>query len=541
MTLETISLFDSMEMDNTQRRVASRRALALAHNRVETSLGRFLRGARSEEEFFDRLALVQDDFSGLVTTASSEVGHDYPAAIASALRDHYLLAAKGVQFAETPTEKQEEEEEEKTAMVKEAPGKHHMPGVSDKRNRQYEHIKDSLLESGKSEDRAKEEAARTVNKQRAEHGETKEGRWSSINVISIFPQDPGMSQPAPQGAPQAQEDPNYQSWLQRQQQQRAQQAQGLSPAQFQHPDPMMDNEPGTLTFPQEWNRAGKQGSPLGSPADRDRAVSDWLNQQTPQWREQAGATPIGGGQCPECKSPLNPNGDCERCGWYPGASQRTGLPWIDKYPNAGAEFERDSQPGYMAAANPSEQRDTSPDTVTCPECGGDGKTAGAAKCAKCSGKGKVPNFGDSAVDFYGADIKTSAEDGAHGNTDLGGPSPKMKKEKWTPQSVPKPNSTMTGEEGIGQTHSEEKDIVEPIKATNPSPLKEIDGSEATQDKNERETLPENSGDAGFDGGGPGPAPHTDTFGNDGQTTPVTNKALASWPSSTAVTSAFLDI
>ena len=44
---------------------------------------------------------------------------------------------------------------------------------SDKRERQYEHIKESAQESGKSEKRAKEIAARTVNKQRKESGETK--------------------------------------------------------------------------------------------------------------------------------------------------------------------------------------------------------------------------------------------------------------------------------------------------------------------------------------------------------------------------------
>lgn len=65
--------------------------------------------------------------------------------------------------------------EQKAAMIKEAPGNQHMKGVSPKRNRQYEHIKEQLMESGKGEDEAKEEAARTVNKQRAEHGETKEG------------------------------------------------------------------------------------------------------------------------------------------------------------------------------------------------------------------------------------------------------------------------------------------------------------------------------------------------------------------------------
>jgi hypothetical protein len=46
-------------------------------------------------------------------------------------------------------------------------------GWSDKRERQYEHIKESEKEQGRSTDRAKEIAARTVNKQRAEAGETK--------------------------------------------------------------------------------------------------------------------------------------------------------------------------------------------------------------------------------------------------------------------------------------------------------------------------------------------------------------------------------
>ena len=42
-----------------------------------------------------------------------------------------------------------------------------------KRERQYEHIKDSYEERGVSEDEAEERAARTVNKQRAEAGETR--------------------------------------------------------------------------------------------------------------------------------------------------------------------------------------------------------------------------------------------------------------------------------------------------------------------------------------------------------------------------------
>jgi len=50
---------------------------------------------------------------------------------------------------------------------------------SDKRERQYEHIKESYEEQGRSEDKAEEIAARTVNKTRTEHGETKAQREKS--------------------------------------------------------------------------------------------------------------------------------------------------------------------------------------------------------------------------------------------------------------------------------------------------------------------------------------------------------------------------
>ena len=44
---------------------------------------------------------------------------------------------------------------------------------SAKRERQYEHIKDNLLERGEDKDSAEELAARTVNKERAQKGESK--------------------------------------------------------------------------------------------------------------------------------------------------------------------------------------------------------------------------------------------------------------------------------------------------------------------------------------------------------------------------------
>jgi hypothetical protein len=53
-----------------------------------------------------------------------------------------------------------------------------------KRARQYEHIKDSLEDQGRSEDEAEEIAARTVNKERARAGESRIRSRSSVEDIS---------------------------------------------------------------------------------------------------------------------------------------------------------------------------------------------------------------------------------------------------------------------------------------------------------------------------------------------------------------------
>jgi Rho termination factor, N-terminal domain len=53
-----------------------------------------------------------------------------------------------------------------------------------KRARQYEHIKSGLRSRGASEDRAEEIAARTVNKERARHGESREASPLSRRDIS---------------------------------------------------------------------------------------------------------------------------------------------------------------------------------------------------------------------------------------------------------------------------------------------------------------------------------------------------------------------
>lgn len=55
---------------------------------------------------------------------------------------------------------------------------------SDKRERQYEHIKEGLEDRGRPEPLAERIAARTVNKERARHGEADHSSRTSTDDIS---------------------------------------------------------------------------------------------------------------------------------------------------------------------------------------------------------------------------------------------------------------------------------------------------------------------------------------------------------------------
>jgi len=55
---------------------------------------------------------------------------------------------------------------------------------TDKRERQYEHIKEGLVERGDSEGEAEEVAARTVNKARARSGESRTASRTSVDDLS---------------------------------------------------------------------------------------------------------------------------------------------------------------------------------------------------------------------------------------------------------------------------------------------------------------------------------------------------------------------
>ena len=66
---------------------------------------------------------------------------------------------------------------------------------NDKRERQYGHIKDGLLERGESNDLAEEIAARTVNKERARAGEARESQpHVDRRHLVIPPRRPALAQ-----------------------------------------------------------------------------------------------------------------------------------------------------------------------------------------------------------------------------------------------------------------------------------------------------------------------------------------------------------
>jgi hypothetical protein len=71
---------------------------------------------------------------------------------------------------------------------------------SSKRERQYEHVKDSERKQGRSLKRAKEIAARTVNKERARTGEARESsRLSRTDVSSGHRGGKRSGHPGPRG------------------------------------------------------------------------------------------------------------------------------------------------------------------------------------------------------------------------------------------------------------------------------------------------------------------------------------------------------
>ena len=151
-----VGLFQSLAADDSEKRVAHRKSLAVANKRVSDRFGAFLAAAETSEDYSARLDLIRADVREAVASVCSEHGGD-PDRIERSILSHMA----GASVVST---------------------KEHMKGVGDKRNRQYEHVLASCKESHPDweEDRCKEYAARTTNKTRAEKGETKDSKVADV-------------------------------------------------------------------------------------------------------------------------------------------------------------------------------------------------------------------------------------------------------------------------------------------------------------------------------------------------------------------------
>lgn len=85
-------VFEVLAADQHDARVASRKALVLARDRLDARLGGFLGASRSQAEFDARYALIGDDFAGIVHVACDEVGHGDPWSVVKTLHEHYRTA-----------------------------------------------------------------------------------------------------------------------------------------------------------------------------------------------------------------------------------------------------------------------------------------------------------------------------------------------------------------------------------------------------------------------------------------------------------------
>lgn len=92
-------IFEVLAADQSDARLASRKALVLSRDRIDARLGKFLGSSRSPQEFDARYDLVSEDFVGIVRVAASEVGHDDPDALVETLRAHYADKEHWIQDA----------------------------------------------------------------------------------------------------------------------------------------------------------------------------------------------------------------------------------------------------------------------------------------------------------------------------------------------------------------------------------------------------------------------------------------------------------
>lgn len=426
--LDTGSVFDVLASDDSDRRLAQRKALVLAETRLDNTLGRFLRAAVTEEEFGARMAACRDDFGRHVAEACAEVGHEDPAGIAKVLTSSYLRSR----------------------------------------------------------------------------------RWQPKHAFGT-PQVhyDGLAYPDA-----GNEDAH------------------LGPPNFPHGDPNVPGNCPSCGSPNVDENAqtcmdcGFNGNP-GHRYEGDRGYLARTAGDDPHWIEHGDKHPgalhreLGvpeGEKIPEDKleGALHSDNKKER----ERAQYAENVKKVRKGQDIGKEVdpaeEQDSNDGKGVNEPHQDDEDAkapkikssaeirNPLNNSCADCG--------SRVDRSSDYGSKPGQPDQIL-CSTCNAQGQSKAAADGNTDLGGPEPKMDKRLWEPSNLGDP------EIADGRWPTERKDMTEPIGPPN----NEHELSEIGEKFTEHQSLPSETENSGFQSGGPGPAPHTDTFGGDGQASPVTRE------------------
>jgi hypothetical protein len=500
-------LFEVLAAEDENPRLASRQALVVAEARTDAMYGNYFKQAKTAAEFDARFALVEDDFNGVVLVACDEVGHKSPANIAQTLRDHYR-PYEARQNVDVRTASIHE------ARVKMCPYHSEVTDISLASgdpsagfNAMASHAWTDQHCKGSFEGKCnfkKEMVTQSYWDDRAKAREDKKNQvidepitldvpdqnTEQISDQTEAPVDNVIDFPSP-GAETSDSG-----------------SEGFSGGSEGAGEPMAmaasvrtaDNgvefangptDPASLD-PNAVDPNAMGGVPTNAPAT---PVQNPEGVQNAIMTLQQAAMASGGGH-PHAQQIQKSLADLQ--GMLYGGGGLTAA-WTPKDVRTIAESgvkTPDSRTASPKEYNPASDKDDSPKQVTCPLCGGDNP-----KCSRCHGKGKVSDWGPSALDALESRVATET-------TGLGGPEPKIDKRKWTPENLDPIKS-----DGII------KDILEPIIPKNDDELKEIGDIK-------KEELPSGTGldDGGFAPGGESKGPKTKTWPKGDQADPVTNKA-----------------
>jgi hypothetical protein len=408
-------VFEVLASDDSQARLASRRALVLSETRINERLGSFLASSKTAEEFDARLSYVDDDFKGIIAVACEEVGHGKPEAIYASLTAHYRPAvqtrtASLVHESRKPKMCPYHSEVVDISLGAGDPkagydvmqghawgGNHCQGDWEGKCNFKREMVTQSYWD-----DRQK-----ALDEQKAER--------QQLQPDNPVPE--GVDTPTEDVTPSESTEPIGEA------------GEGSDSNVVEFPSPVdgaadIEVPISVAASAEDWQRhaglikmaltrkdynllAGAiKSAPIDNHAEVAGHFADHLsdtNERFDRDRFVNAATPESSGESGvESKvadaAPSQESFPCQQCGTTVRGFHGQGN---GECPNCGTAHLTNGQRASKDY-NPSDQADESSKTVPCPECGGDGKTNGGKECHRCKGQGHVNDWGPSTLDAVGS-------------------------------------------------------------------------------------------------------------------------------------------